>query len=1620
MRLWLFIVLLIPIAVFLGSEAEAGCTGDQPPLSSDLNWIITQHTHCWDRDISVKDIEVNEGSFKLENVTLEATGKILLNQKTDWFESTIIHNTTTNSNLLDINAVVTIKGTNLTINAPEHVYGGSGFQGMKLSANSKLIITDMDNDPTTTHDVSNISSMSWNVSDPYMTALEFWGWGNDQTVEFSNSVFHHLFAVRTTGDNVIVRNNSFYYCGTIAFANGDNMIFENNYAYNNSYGTNYGAWFIDYYGNNGTIRNNFIEESDGAGIFVDSGYNYTLNNNTFLNVTSENIGGFGQFSASNVEGARWYNNTLINVDSFGFWLNNATNSSVSYNVLNNVTEGLIGGGENLTIHNNVLDECGWNWYAGVVGGCISVGGGSLPIDVGNITIYSNNISNIEQVGIMVYTGENLVNNIQVYNNTVQGGLYGFLMTTYGSFAERPENVTVNNNDFYDNTNGIGIYKSYTAKGGANNLIIDNKIYNSTTGIRLDGTPTSYEGIIIASNYIEANVTGIFIGDIVSPHVVNNTVEASIGIDCAQTDQMNIQYNTISVKTKGFTSSYCKGEILKNEINGACNSDDCSKVAFTKVAALGAEFDEYSDLEFNYNNLTLFDIHVRVVNSELEIENNVLDYGNVGILFEETDNISIRYNLIYNNSISINLINSFDIEIEMNNLSNFEKGIHSINSSSNILTNYYDQGLVCLDFLDSEYQVNNYDNFGCTTAYILESYNVRINIVTDEGVPSPNHQFYYYNDFDTTKIYSSTYETGFSDYIELRTTKVDNSGLNIDFNNYHFGYYHNDILNLIEQNIDTNRTITAYLDVIPPSTLLYCDSPLVKTNNIPIYLNIVDGAEDFRDYDIYYLQNDGINFAEWTLFGTFNQTTVYFNGDDSTKYRFKSISRDIYGNVEAKSGYDYEVHVDTTVPNSFFEGLKSNYYFEEQNEILLSWNSDYPDVSLYSIEIYYTNFTNAYLNPSAVIWDLNSSYEYFSEDSLVYTMGEIGHYGFKIIAQDEAGNVEAKNTYDFIVNYDPSSDSLSLIDVPNRWGEENLTIVYQSSDTNLEFDIYIALESVNNPAHTLAWYYYSQDDAEGIIQLSGLQDSMRYYLVIKSLDLAGNVEDPLNTTEIYSSNGTYDQFVDLEYVPLSKDGILFTIMVDEDLDGIYEKSLTQGDNQSRLNGDEFFVDYLNQRVIFGGAKNGGYVPSEGDENIKIKYSGVHSIFEIYTANPTPARDLAISHTNVSNMVVTFEIEADLAICKVQRTTDKANGWFNEMIISPCEKGVHDYVEEDPDPTKTYYYRIWTENEFGHSSVSDERTIVMEEVIKFYETNEKTSSNQFGITGILPLMLGVGIVLLASGGILLYRSKNQEIDDNIQLIESKPIAKFKIEQVYLIYQDGRLLEYVGTGESQTDTDIMSGMLTAINDFVQDSFQSTGDLGAIDYGDNTVVLQRGKNCYLAAVVYGEVDKFLRSKLANIVRVFEGQNPKLNQWNGDVEQIVGSKQGLDSLIQETITANREMVDNYLSEKEIVVNTTVDRQTDRVKLSISISNYSSEVIENCSLSPVFNSALLAISNIKPDISYSFADNAFYIGDLGSFNEINFDLELIIRAGNPTDMELDLVHTHKGRELKSNNKISLI
>ena len=112
-------------------------------------------------------------------------------------------------------------------------------------------------------------------------------------------------------------------------------------------------------------------------------------------------------------------------------------------------------------------------------------------------------------------------------------------------------------------------------------------------------------------------------------------------------------------------------------------------------------------------------------------------------------------------------------------------------------------------------------------------------------------------------------------------------------------------------------------------------------------------------------------------------------------------------------------------------------------------------------------------------------------------------------------------------------------------------------------------------------------------------------------------------------------------------------------------------------------------------------------------------------------------------------------------------------------------------------------------------------------------------------------------------------------------------------------------------MSGMLTSTNYFRQDSFQTEGDLGSIDYGNNKIILQRGEHSYLAAVIYGETDNMFKGKMINAVRTIEAINPILATWNGDAESVKQVKVYLNPIIDETIASTREMVDNYLIQKK-------------------------------------------------------------------------------------------------------------
>ncbi len=97
-------------------------------------------------------------------------------------------------------------------------------------------------------------------------------------------------------------------------------------------------------------------------------------------------------------------------------------------------------------------------------------------------------------------------------------------------------------------------------------------------------------------------------------------------------------------------------------------------------------------------------------------------------------------------------------------------------------------------------------------------------------------------------------------------------------------------------------------------------------------------------------------------------------------------------------------------------------------------------------------------------------------------------------------------------------------------------------------------------------------------------------------------------------------------------------------------------------------------------------------------------------------------------------------------------------------------------------------------------------------------------------------------------------------------FSLEQFFLIqHQSGLLLAYHNeAGEEISDSDLISGMLTAIRDFTQDSFgngEEADSLNEIQYGEDRIIIQSGQFAYLAVVTSGVEPEWFRARLRTFV---------------------------------------------------------------------------------------------------------------------------------------------------------------
>jgi OOP family OmpA-OmpF porin len=128
-------------------------------------------------------------------------------------------------------------------------------------------------------------------------------------------------------------------------------------------------------------------------------------------------------------------------------------------------------------------------------------------------------------------------------------------------------------------------------------------------------------------------------------------------------------------------------------------------------------------------------------------------------------------------------------------------------------------------------------------------------------------------------------------------------------------------------------------------------------------------------------------------------------------------------------------------------------------------------------------------------------------------------------------------------------------------------------------------------------------------------------------------------------------------------------------------------------------------------------------------------------------------------------------------------------------------------------------------------------------------------------------------------------------------YRVEQVFLIERaSGLLLQHVRAGPAPVqDAEMVSGMLTAIRDFVQDSFRESehASLDAFQVGALVVWVEQGPRAIIAAVIRGTPPQEVRRALQHAVETIHLQfADELAAFDGDASVFDASRAALDGCL--------------------------------------------------------------------------------------------------------------------------------
>jgi len=113
---------------------------------------------------------------------------------------------------------------------------------------------------------------------------------------------------------------------------------------------------------------------------------------------------------------------------------------------------------------------------------------------------------------------------------------------------------------------------------------------------------------------------------------------------------------------------------------------------------------------------------------------------------------------------------------------------------------------------------------------------------------------------------------------------------------------------------------------------------------------------------------------------------------------------------------------------------------------------------------------------------------------------------------------------------------------------------------------------------------------------------------------------------------------------------------------------------------------------------------------------------------------------------------------------------------------------------------------------------------------------------------------------------------------------VDEVFLMTPSGNLLKhYTRRLRPDQDEDILAGMLTAVQNFVRESFdEAGGKLNEIRFENYDILIAHSKNIVIAAIISTKKPERLRDQLKTATDDMEAQyGEMISHWSGDKKEL-------------------------------------------------------------------------------------------------------------------------------------------